>query len=66
MTSTNSSNVKSIVSSLDPAQVKILLIPLNKFPENTWQHYLKKISEFKQVSLTNFQKQSESEGTMHS
>ena len=52
----------SIVSSLDSAQVKILLIPLNKFPENSWQIYLKKISELKRVSLTKFQKQKEYEG----
>ena len=61
----NSSNAKtSIVSKLDPSQIKILLIPLSKFPDNSWQNCLKKISEYKKVSLSNFPKQNESECTL--
>lgn len=56
------SNTASIVSNLDPAQVKVLVIPLNKFSDKFWQKYLKQINEFKQVSLTNLQKQNEVEG----
>lgn len=65
ITTGSDSTRPSIVSSIDAAQVKILLVPLNNFPENSWQKLVEKISEVRKVSLTNFQKRNEYEGTLN-
>lgn len=51
----------SVVSCLDSGRVKILVLPLSEFPENSWENYLEKLAHYENIDLSKFESK-ESEG----
>lgn len=47
-------NPSSVVSCLDSAKVKVLVLPLGEFPENLWGNYLEKLNNYQQIDLSEF------------
>lgn len=51
----------SVVSCLDSGRVKILVLPLSDFPENSWESYMEMLTRYENIDLSKFESK-ESEG----
>jgi hypothetical protein len=45
-------NPCSVVSCLDSGKVKILVLPLSEFPENSWERHLEQLKTYGQIDLS--------------